>query len=117
MTEVQVVLVELSGILHDIVEGIVDAQPDMRVAADIRDAGEVPRSLGETGAQFVIWGIDGDVAEFYPDVLDQYPRVKVLAVQNEYHHALLWEMRPTPARLGELSPDRLVAALRTVGDA
>ena len=35
MTEVQVVLVELSGILHDIVEGIVDAQPDMRVAADI----------------------------------------------------------------------------------
>jgi hypothetical protein len=118
VSEVQVVLVELSGILHDIIAGILDAQPDIRVAGDLDDASDVARSVDATGANFVIWGVDGDVGRFYPDVIDRYPRLKVVAVQNQHHNALLWEMRPVwemrPSRapLGELSPDRLLAALR-----
>ena len=122
MAEVQVVLVELSGILHDIIEGILDAQPDIHVAGDLRETDDVARSIDATGADFMIWGVDAEVGRFYPDVIDRYPHVKVLAVQNQHHDALLWqmrpvcEMRPTRVPLGELSPDRLLAALREVPD-
>ena len=114
MTKVQIVLVELRGILHDLIQGIVEGQRDMVVVGDLAQGDKLERTIAETAADFVIWGVDGDVVDFYPDVLHRWPCVKVLAVQSEGRNGFLWEMRPVRAPLGELSPSRLVAALRTV---
>jgi hypothetical protein len=117
LRQVRIVLVELRGILHDVIRGIVEVQRDMAVVGDLDRADNLVRTIAETDAAFVIWGVGDDVSDFYPDVLHQWPGVKVLAVQGEGRQGFLWEMRPTRAPLGELSPGRLIAALRTGGDA
>jgi hypothetical protein len=103
--------------LHDIIRGIVEAQHDMLVVADLDDPAAVGSAVADTAADFVIYGVDGDVSDFYPDVIKQRPAVKVLAVQNDDHQAILWKMRPSRAQLGELSPGCLLDALRSVGHA
>jgi DNA-binding NarL/FixJ family response regulator len=103
--------------LHDIIREIVEAQPDMHVVADLGNPGALASAVAETRADFVIYGVDGDVSQFYPDVIEQGPAVKVLAVQNDDHQAILWKMRPSRAQLGELSPGCLLDALRSVGHA
>ena len=110
-------LVELRGILHDVIRGILEVQQDMAVVGDLERAEELGPTIAETGAAFVIWGVEDDVSDFYPDVLHQWPQVRVLAVQGEGRQSFLWEMRPMRAPLGELSPGRLIAALRTDGGA
>ncbi len=117
MSQVRIVLVELRGILHDVIRGIVEVQPDMAVVGDLDRPDGLGRTIAKTDAAFVIWGVEDDVSDFYPGLLHDWPQVKVLAVQGEGREGFLWQMRPTRAPLGELSPDRLVAALRTAGDA
>ena len=117
MRQVRIVLVELRGILHDVIRGIVEAQRDMAVVGDLDRPDDLGRTIAETRAAFVIWGVEDEVSDFYPDFLHQWPQVRVLAVQGEGRQSFLWEMRPTRAPLGELSRGRLIAALRTEGDA
>jgi hypothetical protein len=117
LRQVRIVLVELRGILHDVVRGILEVQQDMAVVGDLERPEELGSTIAETGAAFVIWGVEDDVSDFYPDVLHQWPQVRVLAVQGEGRQSFLWEMRPMRAPLGELSPGRLIAALRTDGGA
>jgi hypothetical protein len=113
--QVRIVLVELRGILHDVIRGIVEVQQDMAVVGDLERADDLQSTIAETGPAFVIWGVQDDVSEFYPEFLHEWPEVRVLAVEGEGRQSFLWEMRPTRAPLGELSPGRLIAALRTVG--
>jgi hypothetical protein len=108
--------VELTGILHDIVRGTVDAQRDIRVVADVDDCASLDRLVDTTKADFIITGVDGDVRTFYPRLLNRRPEVKVLAVQNEDQEWILWETRPISAPLGELSPPLLLSVLRSVRD-
>jgi hypothetical protein len=110
-------LVELKGILHDVIRGIVEAETDMAVVGDLDRPDRLGPTIAETRAAFVIWGVENDAPDFYPNVLHDWPLLKVLAVEGDSRRSFLWEMRPTRAPLGELSPDRLIAALRTTSHA
>jgi hypothetical protein len=112
LTPINIALVELSGVLHDVIRGVVEGHTDLKVVADISGRDGVARTVAETDAHFVIWQADGEFGDSFPDLVEQMPRLKVLAVENEGRRSFLWEMRPTRARLGELSPDRLICALR-----
>jgi hypothetical protein len=112
LTAINIALVELSGILHDVIRGIVEGQNDLRVVADLADRKGLARTIADTDTHFVIWQADGELSEPFPDLVERVPRLKVLAVESEGRRSYLWEMRPTRARLGELSPERLICALR-----
>lgn len=102
MAQVRIVLVELKGILHDVIRGVVEREADMRIVADLEDEDLLLDTIAKTAPDFVIWA-DGAVSE---RTRLQLPRVKVLAVENGGRTGVLWES------IGELSPGRLLEVLR-----
>jgi chemotaxis response regulator CheB len=112
LAHVRIVLVELKGILHDVIRGVVEEQGDMRIVADLETGDHLLDTIATTDPDFVIWGGEGEVLDLYADLLENRMPVKVLAVENGGRRGVVWELRA--AYLDELSPSRLLDALRAV---
>ena len=74
--------------------------------------GTLGQTVASSGADFVIAGADYDFAEV-ARVLDERPRLRVLAVAGHGREAFLYELRPTRTPLGEVSPRAIVEAIRS----
>ncbi len=91
---------EMPGVMRDLVETIVGAQPDIRIVAD-------------DPADVVILGVATiDEAAGVRARLYAHPNQRVLALAIDGRHAVAYEMRPHLTALGAISPDGLLAAIR-----
>jgi hypothetical protein len=98
-------------ILREIIEQAVADEPDMEiVGVEGRDV-PLRQAVESTRADFVMAGADYDLGEV-ARVLDERPRLRVLAVAGDGREAFLYELRPTRTPLGEVSPQTIVDAIR-----
>jgi DNA-binding NarL/FixJ family response regulator len=111
----RVVLARLPGILLGVLRQILD-QPDLEVVGVVEDPAMVLGTVERTSADVVVLGEDGDSAGVAARVVERHPGVNVLAVTPDARQAFLYRLRPTRTALGELSPDRLLTAIRAPGD-
>lgn len=96
--------------LGHVISDIVREQPDLELIA----AGEnVAATVGATRAQFVL--LHAAREEECAELLDRFPRLKVLSVEDDGRQGFIYELRPCRRALGELSPARLISALRVSG--
>jgi DNA-binding NarL/FixJ family response regulator len=110
----RVLLACLPGILADIFRQILD-QPDVEVVGVVDDPVETLLDTGSTQADVVVLGIrEAELPGLAGQLLDEYPRINVLAVTPDARRAFLYKLRPELVALGEASPDRLLAAIRAV---
>lgn len=98
-------------ILREIIERAVADEPDMEIVDS--EAGNMPlrEAIEASEPDFVIAGADYDFGEV-ARVLDERPRLRVLAVAGDGREAFLYELRPTRTPLGEVSPRTIVDAIR-----
>jgi DNA-binding NarL/FixJ family response regulator len=102
----------MSGVLRDIVRDALVGKPDIEVIADVTDGGAAAAAEALQPTTLV-WGSDVPIsAEALHDVLYRHPRVRVLTVERDGRKGHLHELVPHTAVLGELSPQRLLAAIR-----
>ena len=66
-------------LLRGIVRNVLADHRDMRVMREVEDESLVLAAVEETAAQFVIWGIDGEIPDECPRLFQEFPRVRVLA--------------------------------------
>jgi DNA-binding NarL/FixJ family response regulator len=99
--------------LRSLVQEIVADADDVEVVGELDGDGELLEAAVRTDAGFVIVAV-GDPAssEVQLDLLAHRPLTKVLALAGEGRDAVLWELRPERALLGEISSDRLLSAIR-----
>jgi hypothetical protein len=103
-----------SGILTDIVRGIVAGDDALSLAGELTSEADLAAALECTGAAAIVWLAD-DIAP--TELLLDRRRLRVVTVEDDGRTGCLWEMRPQLRELGALSPERLVAALRgTTGE-
>lgn len=113
MADIRILLVHPGGVLADIVRVVLDGEDGIRVVGQLADHHGVPDALARTGAECIIWGLDeSDMPDLWPRLLETSPRTTVIAVDRDGREAFLWrlELRRTP--IGEISPARLVGAIR-----
>ena len=115
-TRIQVLLWDMRTMMRDIILQLLTKESDFQVTAlsqktsTLLDASKkytpdiIITSLGEKGAKMT-----------YRELLLESPRVKVLDVGGDGRKGYLYELRPERKRLGELSPDSLVTAIRDAG--
>lgn len=96
--------------LGAIVGDIIREQPDLELFAAGDD---VAATVGETDARCVL--LHAADEEECTELLAQYPRLKVLSVEDDGRRGFLYELRPHRRPLGEVSPMRLIDALRVSG--
>jgi hypothetical protein len=113
MTPVDVVLVDMPQMLHDIIrEQIADA-PGLRVVADLGDAETLDELVAKRAADVVIAGVDVLDDAHVDRLLATRPGLTVLTLDREGRETVLSRLRPHRERLGELSPERLLDVVRS----
>jgi hypothetical protein len=112
-----VALIGCSGLLGDIIEQTVAAQPDLCVVADLATS-DLNGTLPELDADIVLWNnADETRIAAWLGVLSARRLPRVLATIGDGRDASLWELTPRRTELGALSPASLVETIRrTAGE-
>lgn len=116
-TPIRVALVDCSGILGDIIEQVVVAQPDLCVVAELATS-ELNATLAELDADIVVWNnADESHVAHWLSELSRRRGPRVVATIGDGRDASLWELTPHRTELGALSPASLVDTIRdTAGE-
>ena len=110
---INVVLVGTTGMVSDIVKGILD-EPDIRLAAELPLDQSVVSKVVEACADVVILSTnDRSLPPTVRQLLGEQPRAKVLTIRDDGRTTSLYELRPHETDLGQVSPETLLAAVRT----
>jgi len=100
--------------LSDILADVLSAEPDMEVVGVLSSRGKLRATVAETRADVVVLALgDSRLPKDCERLLRAHPRLRVLGVTSEGRRGFLFGLRPLKASLGELSPQRLVNAIRT----
>ena len=110
---VRVLLIDLHGILSEIILSILEDEPGVEVA------GQQPRTAGldeiaAVAADVVIAPSDGEgLADVWRELLARRPQTKVLTVGGDGRDGFLYELRPYRVPLGEICPRTLIEAVKS----
>jgi hypothetical protein len=94
--------------LREIVTEILDTDPEITIRPDIQ---------GEPPAVAIVGSRSGELPPDARDLLERYPRIKVLTVGDDGRETFCYELRPRQVALGELSPKTLLAAIHAAAKA
>jgi len=99
--------------------GVTTIEDAVAKARDIALMGELPahaplvRAVDDRDAHVVIFGTPtAGLPEECADLMNERPRTKVLTVERNGRSAVLYELRPVPVELGQVSPTALLDAIR-----
>lgn len=112
MSPIDVVLVDMPQMLHDIIREQIASAPGLRVATELRDAQGLDEAVARGPADVVIAGADALDEAHVDRLLEMRPKLTVLTIDRDGRETVLCELRPHRQRLGELSPERLLNVVR-----
>jgi hypothetical protein len=98
--------------LSDIITEHVNGQSDLQVVGVVPRSWDLAREVGTAGADVLIVAIADEDGIAFESVLWAHPRLCILSVTREGRESYLHQLRPAKRRLGELSPEGVVAAVR-----
>lgn len=106
-----------SNFVRSLVRDIVSGADDLEIVGELDDEpGAEHKLLAEserTRPDFVIVALrEPEVADVHLRLLERRPLMKVLAVAGQGRDAHLWELQPERELLGQISPERLLSAIR-----
>lgn len=112
---IRVLVAEVSGVLRDIIDATLSAQPDIEVLTSGANASAV-RVMNVEHPDVVVIGLgESDVPEAIEELFGRHPHARVLGIASDGRHAYMHELRPHRVSLGELSPEQLVQVIRQAG--
>ena len=109
-------MAERSSMLSGIVRGIVADAPALTLLAEVTADRPLGADLDRTAAQAVIWIVDDPQRADASATLKEHPQVQIVTVESDGRQGSVWRMCPSREPLGELSPERLVAALANTAE-
>jgi hypothetical protein len=110
--QASVILIDLPGLLAGIVRDLVDAAPGLRIAAEYPIGVDPVDAVTETGADFVIMSSKPGWEREVGALMRRHPRVRTLGLAADGRTGTIYELRPHARRLGELTPEVLLGAIR-----
>jgi len=112
MDEVRVLLIDLPRMLREVVKNILDAHPGVTVAAVHPDPVSIVKVVDDARADLVVLGQGPELAAAGRTLLEQRPRVQLVALSDDARRATVSGLRHYRQPLGEVGPDRLVETIR-----
>jgi hypothetical protein len=121
---VRVLVLPMLRLSRELLEGALRMQSGVELvecpAARVpRDGAELRRLCEESGAQFVVAGLEGwELPAACAELLQEQTRqVRVIAVEPTVGEAFLYEHRPHQVTLGPVTPDEVVETIRAAAAA
>jgi DNA-binding NarL/FixJ family response regulator len=107
-----VLLVDMPRMLRDIIAGVVRAESDLELVGEIESPEALPLRARHTRPDLVIAGATPALANVTGELLGDHPRLRIIQVEADGRRGSLYELAPRRRKLGELSPESLVAVAR-----
>jgi DNA-binding NarL/FixJ family response regulator len=112
---IHILLACMPRMLLDMVTDIVAAHPEMTIVGKIQENADICTAAKRAKADIVILSETvGRQGQDYLELLHSRPHLKVLSIMNDGHRFFLHELRPFRAALGEISPESLLQAIRSI---
>jgi DNA-binding NarL/FixJ family response regulator len=102
----------LPRMLREIVAEALATAPGLTQVGEAAPQPNLAAAIRRHRAAFVVAGMGALSTEEVAAALDEFPRLRVLVLTQGGRTADLHELRPHRERLGEVSPERLVAVIR-----
>lgn len=96
--------------LEEIVSHALSAETEIEIAGAARNTDGLAGKVAQMRPDVIVLG--GDRPELAAELLEQSPRLKVLAVAEKGEDSWLYGLTPERTRLGALSPARLTTAVQ-----
>jgi hypothetical protein len=113
LDEIRIFLLNMRGVLGDVIKAVLYTCDDVTVVGESLDVADVRSLVDRTGVDVIICHLDDTAtAGVARGLFARHRRVKVIAVREDGRRAVLWELRPERSVLGDLSPALLVEAVR-----
>jgi hypothetical protein len=111
---IRVLLLEMTGIVADLVRQIVARHEDIEVVGCLPDATNLGAVAGIPRVELVIteYRGDGESLRRLDPVLAASPGLCALAVEDRGRAASMYELKPHLRQLGPLSAERLIELIR-----
>ena len=100
--------------LSDIITEHVNREHDLEVVGVVSRLWDLSRDISASDVDVLIVALPDEDAGACEVLLWSHPRLRMLTVTREGRESYLHELRPSKRRLGELSPEGVVAAVRGV---
>ena len=111
---IRVLLLEITGIVADLVRQTVSEQPDLELIASVPALHELDTMAGNMKVDLVITTYPpnpSDLRRFHP-MLAARPGLRVLAIKDDSRSACMYTLAPTTTDLGVLTPETLIQFIR-----
>lgn len=113
MKRIRVLLSTPSRMLHEMLSEVIQVQPDMELVSDADGTAGLRGAVARTHPDILVVIPEHKIDRgSFEDLLFAAPRLRVLAVSDNGRTGLLYRLRPSRARLGEMSPAALLDAIR-----
>ena len=113
MIRIGILLSEMPRMLHDVVGGILDVEPDVRVVAEgVQDGVLVECVERERPDVVMLWGESESPPAMCEELLGRFPQLAVVALEDRGRRASIYTMRPMRVRMTSVSGSQLVTAIR-----
>jgi DNA-binding NarL/FixJ family response regulator len=111
--EIRIALVDVPQLVADLVGRAVERQPDMAIVGASGDRSRLLEFVRTTAPDVVILGhSDGALPPDCKAALAERPQMRLLGLDVRRGLARLWELRPHPTRLGEISAEEIAQEIR-----
>jgi NAD kinase len=110
---IRVVLVDLTGLTREIVEGILAGAPDIEVIGHVSMHDFATSGDPDRADVAIVAGDGGVLTRRAHELLKVRPLLRILAICRGGREGSLFELRPHQTSLGELSSHVLLDAVRT----
>jgi hypothetical protein len=114
LPRIRIIVIGLPQILRDVITDIVADQPDMEVVGDLSEDAQ-PAMVEDLAGSFIAIpvGPSGELPEIGTSLLERRARgLRILGLSSEGRSGFLYELRPNQVAIGEVSPERLLGAIR-----
>jgi chemotaxis response regulator CheB len=108
----RILLIDMPRMLREVIGATIAEQPDLELVDEIDDHSFTLGGLERARADVVIVGADVLEPSAVAAALRSRPDARVLRVSEDGRETSLWELRPHEQRLGAVSPERLLDAIR-----
>ncbi len=112
-TRTRVLLWDMPTMMHDIILQLLMRESGFQVAAPADKTSTLLDASKKYRPDVIVTSFgEGGANTAYTDLLLECPRVKVLDIRSDGRNGYLYQLRPERKRLGEVSPESLVTAIR-----
>jgi DNA-binding NarL/FixJ family response regulator len=117
LNHIRIVLLDMPPLLLEMLRDAIAPQCDMEIVGTVTDEPNLGAFLENAEADVVVVKRDGALKRTaVNELLYRRPRLRIFEIVDRGRRGLLHELRPRRVALGEISPQRLINAIRSTGE-